>query len=71
MKKIDLPASDVPMVIAGGVVNPIWYEKLTALAKAVNGGILGAIDFDNSSPIANGQVPVWDNTAKKFKGGAN
>lgn len=71
MKKIELPGYDVPLILPGGAVNPFWYEKLKLIADAVNDGVLGSIDVDNSTPIANMQVLVWDATAKKFKPGAN
>jgi hypothetical protein len=31
--------------------------------------ILTASDFDNTVPITDGQVPMWDATAERFKGG--
>lgn len=71
MRKIELPGFDVPFVLSNGLINPDWYSKLKLIADALNAGVLGAIDVDNSTPIANGQVLVYDSTAKKLKPGAN
>jgi hypothetical protein len=71
MRKIELPGQSEPLVLEGGLINPTWYEKLQKLAAAVNGGVLGSIDVDNSTPITNGQVLVWNSTAGKLKPGAN
>lgn len=71
MKKIELPGFDVPFVLSNGLINPDWYSKLKLIADALNAGVLGAIDVDNSTPITNGQVLVYDSTAKKLKPGAN
>lgn len=70
-----LPGADEPLVLSNGQVNPNWYAYLKAnentLRALRDGGLLGAIDVDNSTPITNTQVLIWDNTAKKFKPGAN
>ena len=71
MKKIELPGFDVPFVLSNGLVNPDWYSKLKLISDALNAGVLGAIDVDNSTPITNGQVLVYDSTANKLKPGAN
>ena len=71
MPKVILPGQNEPLVLEGGLINPVWYEKLTVLAKIVNGGLLGALDVDNSTPIANTQVLIWNSAAQKFKPGAN
>lgn len=66
--KVVLPAQDEPLVLAGGVVNPNWY---LFFAKLVKRGLLDLSDVDNSTPISDGEVLVWDDAAKKFKPGAN
>lgn len=66
--KVVLPAQDEPMVLSGGVVNPIWYAFFTAVVKR---GVLDMTDVDNSTAITNGQVLVYDGAAKKLKPGAN
>jgi len=66
--KVVIPAQDEPIVLQGGVVNPIWYAFFTALVKR---GVLDMPDVDNSTAITNTQVLVWNSTAKKFKPGAN
>ena len=66
--KVVLPAQDEPLVLSGGAVNPIWYAFFSALVKR---GVLDMSDVDNSTPITNGEVLVYDGTAKKFKPGAN
>jgi len=73
--KIILPGYDVPMMLQGGVINPIWYERLQALANKVNKldarGLLDAPDVNNTTPITDGQVLVWDDTDGVFKPGTN
>lgn len=66
--KVVLPAQDEPLVLSGGVVNPIWYAFFTAIVKR---GVLDMPDVDNSTAITNTQVLVYDSTAKKLKPGAN
>lgn len=66
--KVVLPAQDEPLVLSGGVVNPIWYVFFQNLVKR---GVLDMSDVDNSTPITNGQVLVYDSTAKKLTPGAN
>lgn len=63
--KIVLPAQDVPLDTPQGV-DPIWYEKLQALATFAN--YFSEVNFNT---IANGQVLIWNATAKKFLPGAN
>jgi hypothetical protein len=69
--KITLPGQSEPFVIQGGLINPVWYEKLKAIAAAINGGVLGSIDVDNSTPITNGQTLIYNSTTKKLAPGAN
>lgn len=68
VKKAILPGADVPVVISGGLMNPTWYAFFTDLMRR---GVLDMPDVDNSTAITNGQVLVYDGTAKKLKGGAN
>jgi hypothetical protein len=66
--KIVLPAQDEPLVLSGGGVNPIWYLFFQNLVKR---GVLDMPDVDNSTPITDGEVLVYDGTAKKLKPGSN
>lgn len=66
--KIVLPAADEPLVLQGGLVNPNWYQFFHNL---VSRGVLDMPDVDNSTAITNGQVLVYNGTAKKFKPGSN
>ena len=66
--KVVLPAQDEPIVLSGGVVNPTWYLFFQSLVKR---GVLDMPDVDNSTAITNGQVLVWNSTAKKLKPGSN
>jgi hypothetical protein len=66
--KVVLPAQDEPIVLSGGVVNPTWYLFFQNLVKR---GVLDMPDVDNSTPITNTQVLVWNSTAKKLKPGSN
>ena len=66
--KVVLPAQDEPLVLQGGVVNPTWYLFFQNLVKR---GVLDMPDVDNSTAITNGQVLVYNSTAKKLKPGSN
>lgn len=66
--RVVLPGQDEPLVITGGVVNPIWYAFFTALVKR---GVIDMPDVDNSTAITNGQVLVFNSTTKKLTPGAN
>lgn len=68
VKKAILPAIDEPIVLSGGLCNPNWYAFFTDLMKR---GVLDMPDVDNSTPITNTQVLIYDGTAKKLKPGAN
>ena len=80
--KIVLPGYDVPLVGAGGLLNPVWYECLQNIATTLNNlsdrttdlearGVLDMPDVDNSTPIADTQVLVWNSTDSVFKPGSN
>lgn len=82
MRKIVLPGYDVPLVGPAGTVNPVWYECLQNIAAVANDlsgrtadlearGVLDMPDVDNSTPITNGQVLVWNGTDSVFKPGSN
>ena len=64
--KIRPPGQNVPIQLPDGSIEPLWYAYLTQKRN-----LLDADDVDNSTPITNTQVLVYDGTAKKFKGGAN
>jgi hypothetical protein len=49
-------------------VSDAWDEYFTFLGRR---GVLESPDVDNSTPITNGQVLVYDSTALKLKPGAN
>lgn len=66
--KIALPGYDVPLVLQNGLINPVWYAFFDAIVKR---GVLDAPDVDNSTPIIDGQVLVYDGPAKKLKPGSN
>jgi len=63
--KIVLPAQTINIDTPTGV-DPIWYEKLQALATFAN--LFSEI---NPATLTNGQVLIWDATLKKFLPGAN
>jgi hypothetical protein len=63
--KVILPAQQVRIDEPSGV-DPVWYEKLQQIAQFVT--LFSEID---PTTLANGQVLIWDGTAKKFKPGAN
>lgn len=64
--KIKPPGQNVPIQLADGSVNPLWYEYLTQKRN-----VLDADDVNNSTPITNGQVLVFNSTTGKLTPGAN
>lgn len=66
---------DVPFVQSNGLINPVWYEFLQNVASQINAlnarGVLDMPDVDNTTPITNGQVLVWNGTDSVFKAGSN
>jgi hypothetical protein len=64
--RIKPPGQDVPIQLADGSMEPLWYAFLTQKRN-----VLESDDVDNSTPITNTQVLVWNSAAKKFKPGAN
>lgn len=50
-------------MLENGLMNPVWYEKLSLLAKR---GLADLPDVDKSS-LANGDAPVWNSTNKRFE----
>jgi hypothetical protein len=67
--KVTLPGQTTTVDTQSGV-DPIWYEKLQAIAKIVNAydALFSAVD---PSTLTDGQVLVWSAADKKFKPGAN
>ena len=65
MSKIVLPGQQVPVDTPSGV-DPIWYEKFTALTAFAN--LFSEVNF---AAMTTGQVLIWDAIAKKFHAGAN
>jgi hypothetical protein len=66
MPKVTLPGQNEPLVLEGGLINPVWYEKLIALAKVVNSGLMGAIDVELTGPAQQGQFLVYRSANGKF-----
>lgn len=62
-----LPDESVPVVLAGGVINPVWYEYFRSRERV---GLSNLPDVKLTA-IANGQVPIWDSSTSKWKNGAN
>ena len=63
--KVVLPAQTVTLDTPQGV-DPIWYEKLQALATFAN-----LFSEVNPATLTNGQVLIWNAALKKFLPGAN
>ncbi|MGX1418315.1 hypothetical protein [Bradyrhizobium elkanii] len=69
MRKFPRPDKSTPLLEPDGrSINQAWFDFLGYLESR---GVLDAPDVDNSTPITNGQVLVYDSTAKKLKPGAN
>jgi hypothetical protein len=69
MRKVPRPDKSTPVLEADGkTMSQAWFDFLGYLEAR---GVLDAPDVDNSTPITNTQVLVYDSTAKKLKPGAN
>lgn len=66
MAKIKPPGPDVPIQLPNGSMEPLWYTYLTQKRN-----VLDSDDVNNSTPITNGQVLVYNSTTKKLTPGAN
>lgn len=66
MAKIKPPGQDVPIQLPNGSIEPLWYAYLTQKRN-----VLDSDDVDNSTPITNGQVLIYNSTTKKLTPGAN
>lgn len=64
--KVKPPGQDVPIQLKDGSIEPLWYAFLTQKRN-----VLDADDVDNSTPITNTQVLIFNSTAKKLKPGSN
>ena len=64
--RITLPSQTVPVDTPETGVDPLWYEKLQALTAFAN--LFSEVNF---ATMTNGQVLIWNATAKKFFPGAN
>ena len=69
MSKFKMLPQDIPAIDPKtGKWTADWYDLLKGLERL---GVLDMADVDNSTPITNTQVLVYDGTAKKLKPGAN
>lgn len=64
--RIKPPGQDVPIQLKDGSMEPLWYAFLTQKRN-----VLESDDVDNSTPITNGQVLIYNSTTKKLTPGAN
>lgn len=65
--KATLPGPHVPLVGPDGLINPVWYRYFADHERL---GLAGLADVENGAP-ANGEVPIFNATSKKFEFGAN
>lgn len=70
MRVVPKPDRSTPVLQADGkTISDAWDDFFSYLMRR---GVLDAPDVDNTTtPITNGQVLVYDSTAKKLKPGAN
>lgn len=69
MKVVPKPDRSTPVLQADGrTISDAWDDFFTYLMRR---GVLDAPDVDNSTPITNGQVLIYNSTSKKLKPGAN
>lgn len=64
--RIKPPAQNVPIQLADGSMEPLWFAYLTQKRK-----VLDADDVDNSTPIANGEVLIYNSATGKLEPGVN
>jgi hypothetical protein len=62
--KVVLPAQDVSIQTPTGELDPIWYERLQALASFAT-----MFQQVNPNTLTNGQVFKWNAAAKQFQPG--
>lgn len=69
MRIVPKPDKSTPLLEADGrTVSLAWDEFFSFLARR---GVLDTPDVDNSTPITNGQVLIYNSTSKKLTPGAN
>lgn len=69
MRVVPKPDKFTPLLEADGrTISQAWDDYLAFLGAR---GVLDLPDVDNSTPITNTQVLIYDSTAKKLKPGAN
>lgn len=68
-RRFPRPDKSTPLLEQDGrTVNQAWFDYFGYLDRK---GVLDMPDVDNTTPITNTQVLVFDGTAGKFKPGAN
>lgn len=69
MRRVPRPDKSTPFFEPGGqIVSQAWFDFFGYLEAR---GVLDVFDVDNSTPIADTQVLVYDAASGKFKPGAN
>lgn len=69
VQRIPKPDKSTPLLEADGkTISQAWFDYLGYLDRR---GVLDLSDVDNSTPITNTQVLIFNSAAGKFKPGAN
>lgn len=69
MRRVPRPDKSTPVLEADGrSMSQAWFDYFSYLDAR---GVLDAPDVDNSTPITNGQVLIYNSTTKKLTPGAN
>lgn len=62
-----IPNQTVPVILADGVMNPVWYQYFQSRETV---GLSNLPDVKLTA-LANGQVPIWNAADGKWENGAN
>lgn len=62
-----IPNQTVPVILAGGVINPVWYEYFKSRETV---GLANLPDVKLTA-LADTEVLIWNAADAKFENGAN
>jgi len=72
VQRIPKPDKSTPLLEPDGkTISQAWFDWISYVDRQLLVGVLGQPDVDNSTPITNTQVLIFNSAAGKFKPGAN
>jgi hypothetical protein len=72
VQRVPRPDKSTPLMESDGkTINQAWFDYLSYVDRQLLVGVLGQPDVDNSTPIINTQVLIFNAASGKFKPGAN